>query len=81
MKIRKITYFDSKTLWIGNYVFLLKQNLRDALDNMYDARIPALWRKVRFFCYKQIWLVLTSCLETLQVEMRCLKALGFYYFV
>ena len=22
------------------------QNLRDALDNMFDARIPALWRKV-----------------------------------
>ena len=28
-------------------MFALPQNLRDALDNMYDARIPALWRKVR----------------------------------
>ena len=31
----------------ANYLFALSQNLRDALDNMYDARIPALWRKVR----------------------------------
>ena len=22
------------------------QNLRDALDNMYDAKVPGLWRKV-----------------------------------
>ena len=23
------------------------KNLRDALDNMYDARVPAFWRKVK----------------------------------
>lgn len=37
------------TLSKANYLFPLSQNLRDALDNMYDARIPALWRKVRPF--------------------------------
>ncbi len=26
---------------------IMSENLRDALDNMYDARIPALWKKVR----------------------------------
>jgi len=25
---------------------IMSENLRDALDNMYDARIPALWRKI-----------------------------------
>ncbi|XP_070548103.1 dynein axonemal heavy chain 8-like [Ptychodera flava] len=25
---------------------IMSENLRDALDNMYDARVPALWRKV-----------------------------------
>ena len=24
----------------------MTQNLRDALDNMYDAKVPALWRRV-----------------------------------
>ena len=27
-------------------ILLCLQNLRDALDNMYDARVPGLWRKV-----------------------------------
>ena len=26
---------------------IMSENLRDALDQMYDARIPQLWRKVR----------------------------------
>ncbi|XP_071957073.1 dynein axonemal heavy chain 5-like [Antedon mediterranea] len=25
---------------------IMSENLRDALDNMYDARVPALWRKI-----------------------------------
>lgn len=25
---------------------IMNENLRDALDNMYDARVPALWRKI-----------------------------------
>lgn len=29
------------------YIFLfLLQNLRDALDSMYDAKVPQIWRKV-----------------------------------
>ena len=27
--------------------YMLLQNLRNALDSMYDARVPALWKKVR----------------------------------
>ena len=53
--------FEGNTLWNGVLVFaftqvknllqgkiinLVKQNLRDALDNMYDAKVPALWRRV-----------------------------------
>jgi dynein heavy chain len=26
---------------------IMSENLKDALDNIYDARVPALWRKVR----------------------------------
>ena len=30
---------------------IMSENLRDALDNMFDARIPNAWRKVsRLFC-------------------------------
>lgn len=29
-----------------SYVISLLQNLRDALDNMYDARIPQVWKRV-----------------------------------
>lgn len=29
---------------------IMSENLRDALDCMYDARIPALWKKVRGRC-------------------------------
>lgn len=28
---------------------IMSENLRDALDNMYDARVPNNWRKVRTF--------------------------------
>lgn len=26
---------------------IMSENLRDALDNIYDARVPSFWRKVR----------------------------------
>lgn len=28
---------------------IMSENLRDALDNIYDARVPSLWRKVSLF--------------------------------
>lgn len=28
------------------FIFSFAQNLRDALDNMYDARVPNLWKKL-----------------------------------
>ena len=31
---------------------IMSENLRDALDNIYDARVPSLWRKVMvFMCF------------------------------
>lgn len=27
---------------------IMSENLKDALDNIYDARVPALWKKVFF---------------------------------
>lgn len=27
---------------------IMSENLKDALDNIYDARVPALWKKVTF---------------------------------
>lgn len=29
-----------------NIFFFLVQNLRDALDNMFDARVPNMWRRI-----------------------------------
>lgn len=29
---------------------IMSENLKDALDNMYDARVPRLWEKVRKEC-------------------------------
>lgn len=28
---------------------IMSENLKDALDNIYDARVPALWKKVSTF--------------------------------
>lgn len=28
---------------------IMSENLRDALDNMFDARVPTLWKKVTVF--------------------------------
>lgn len=30
---------------------IMSENLKDALDNIYDARVPALWKKVFFSFY------------------------------
>lgn len=30
---------------------IMSENLKDALDNIYDARVPALWKKVFFFFF------------------------------
>ena len=27
---------------------IMSENLRDALDNMFDARVPTTWKKVRY---------------------------------
>lgn len=39
---------------------IMSENLRDALDCMYDARIPARWKKVRGRC----------------LPLRCVKCVG-----
>ncbi|XP_019624088.1 PREDICTED: dynein heavy chain 8, axonemal-like [Branchiostoma belcheri] len=40
----RITLTDLKLAIEGTII--MSENLRDALDNMFDARVPALWRKV-----------------------------------
>ena len=39
------TLIDLKLAIDGTII--MSENLRDALDNIFDARVPALWRKVR----------------------------------
>lgn len=40
-------------------ILLLYQNLRDALDNIYDARVPRLWQKVKhyFLVKTRVWTI------------------------
>lgn len=38
------TLIDLKLAIDGTII--MSENLRDALDNIFDARVPALWRKV-----------------------------------
>ena len=40
------TLIDLKLAIDGTII--MSENLRDALDNIFDARVPALWRKVIF---------------------------------
>lgn len=40
----RTTLVDLKLAIDGTII--MSENLRDALDSMYDARIPSLWRKV-----------------------------------
>merc|ERR1719394_1193253 len=42
--IVRTTLADLKLAIDGTII--MNENLRDALDNMFDARIPALWRKI-----------------------------------
>ena len=41
----RTTLIDLKLAIDGTII--MSENLRDALDNIFDARVPALWRKVR----------------------------------
>lgn len=41
----RTTLVDLKLAIDGTII--MSENLKDALDQMYDARIPKLWRKVR----------------------------------
>jgi len=40
----RITLIDLKLAIEGTII--MSENLKDALDNMYDARVPALWKKI-----------------------------------
>ena len=40
----RITLQDLKLAIDGTII--MSENLRDALDNIYDARVPSAWRKV-----------------------------------
>ena len=48
----RMTLNDLKLAIDGTII--MSENLRDALDCMYDARVPSLWRKVRFL--STVWL-------------------------
>ena len=41
----RTTLVDLKLAIDGTII--MSENLKDALDNIYDARVPALWRKVQ----------------------------------
>ena len=34
---------------------IMSENLRDALDNMFDARVPTTWKKVSFYVWPLLW--------------------------
>ncbi len=44
----RTTLVDLKLAIDGTII--MSENLRDALDNIFDARVPGLWRKVFFIC-------------------------------
>ncbi len=44
----RTTLVDLKLAIDGTII--MSENLRDALDNIFDARVPGLWRKVFFMC-------------------------------
>ena len=46
ISIVRTTLVDLKLAIDGTII--MSENLRDALDQMYDARIPTIWRKVNF---------------------------------
>ena len=47
ISVVRTTLVDLKLAIDGTII--MSENLRDALDQMYDARIPATWRKVNFY--------------------------------
>ena len=47
ISIVRTTLIDLKLAIDGTII--MSENLRDALDNIFDARVPGLWRKVTYF--------------------------------
>ena len=50
---------------------IMSENLRDALDNIYDARVPTLWKKV--VSYEKVFALAIGMLD----QYTCLE----YYFL
>ena len=77
----RVTLMDLKLAIDGTII--MSENLRDALDNMFDARVPNNWRKVRCLCVCVCVCVLTSlclCVSILFVCLCILKDLKYIYF-
>jgi len=51
---------------------IMSENLRDALDNIYDARVPSLWRKVSYRVWDDIYL------RRIEKEFSYLSPTNFY---
>lgn len=52
ISIVRTTLVDLKLAIDGTII--MSENLRDALDNIFDARVPGLWRKVTYFMILQL---------------------------
>lgn len=61
---------------------IMSENLKDALDNIYDARVPALWKKVFFSFYSSALFDLEDgwCLVVLFCIYVCLSCFDLIYF-
>lgn len=49
-----------------NGTIIMNETLRDALDCMYDARIPANWHKVNILLYSGVFRTMGECCKTLR---------------
>ena len=61
---------------------IMSENLKDALDNIYDARVPALWKKVFFSFSSSVLFDLDDgwCLVVLFCIYVCLSCFDLIYF-
>ena len=61
---------------------IMSENLKDALDNIYDARVPALWKKVFFSFSSSALFDLDDgwCLVVLFCIYVCLSCFDLIYF-
>lgn len=61
---------------------IMSENLKDALDNIYDARVPALWKKVFFSFSSSVLFDLDDgwCLVVLFCIHVCLSCFDLIYF-